>query len=46
MRKNISMSTPRSTTPKLKGPHLLDPVDEGDDDITHMIQATFPSLCI
>ena len=31
---------------KLKGPHLLDPVDEGDDDITHMIQATFPSLCI
>ena len=31
---------------KLKGPHLLDSVDEGEDDITHIIQAIFPSLCI
>ena len=25
---------------------MLDPVDEGDDGITHIIQAIFPSLCI
>ena len=37
---------PAQYNSKLKGPHLLDPVDEGDDGITHMIQAIFPSLCI
>ena len=31
---------------KLKGPHLLDLLNEGDDDITHIIQAIFLSLCI
>ena len=31
---------------KLKGPHLLDLLNEGADDITHIIQAIFPSLCI
>lgn len=31
---------------KLKGPHLLDPLNEGDDDITHIIQAIFPRPCI
>ena len=30
----------------LNGPHLLDPVDEIDDGITHIIQSIFPSLCI
>ena len=25
---------------------MLDSVDEGEDDITHIIQAIFPSLCI
>ena len=30
---------------KLHGPHLLDPVDEYDDGITHAIQAIFPCLC-
>ena len=30
---------------KLRGHHLLDPVNEGDD-ITHIIQAISPSLCI
>lgn len=37
---------PAQYNSKLKGPHLPDPVDEGDDGITHMIQAIFPSLCI
>ena len=31
---------------KLKGPHLLDSIEEGDDGITHMIQAIFPSVCV
>ena len=31
---------------KLKGPDLLDTIDEKEDGITHTIQAIFPSLCI
>lgn len=31
---------------KLKGPHLLDTVDEKGDGITHTIQAIFPSICL
>ena len=36
------MSPPRGTSSKLKGLTLF----EGEDDITHIIQAIFPSLCI